>query len=89
MGNLFGGGGSPAPAPETGNNTIGGYAAAPDVSSGGFKNDGAKRMPSGNDKVQAENLRRLRQQLSSKSGRAANNLSGTRSYINNFLGGTL
>lgn len=59
------------------------------LSSGGFPDDGAKRMPSASDKVARENARKKVVLSSQKSGRASTNLSGTRTYVNNFLGGTL
>lgn len=95
MGGLFqqqpqGGGGGTTPGA---NQTTGGFTAsdAPagkGVSSGGFIDDGAKRMPSSKDAIYAENLRKIRQQLSARSGRASTNLAGTRAFVNNFLGGT-
>ncbi len=57
------------------------------LSSGGFPDDGAKRMPSASDRVAAEAARMARV-AKQKSGRVSTNLSGTRSYINTFLGGT-
>jgi hypothetical protein len=94
MGKLFGKNGRNGTAKADPNNVIGGYTKdnAPQgaqLSSGGFIDDGARRMPSSSDAIQNENLRRLRLKLSSSSGRTADNLSGTRTYINNFLGGTL
>lgn len=77
--------------PATPNQVIGGQTATPGkpVSSGGFADDGARRMPSASDSIAMENLRKLRATLSSRSGRGSTNLSGTRSYVNTFLGGTL
>lgn len=76
------------------NNQIGGYTEGTkpqgtSISSGGFVDDGARRMPSSNDPIYMENLKRLRLQLSSRSGRTSTDLSGTRPFVNNFLGGTL
>jgi hypothetical protein len=82
-----------AATPAAPNQTIGGYTAATSggapVSSGGFIDDGSRRMPSLGSALASENMARLRQQLSSRSGRASTDLSGTRSYISNFLGATL
>jgi len=70
---------------------IGGVKAADaggrKLSSGGFPDDGARRMPSASDRVAAEaaRLARLKKQ---GSGRVSTNLSGTRSYVNTFLGNT-
>mgnify|MGYP000308268508 CR=1 FL=1 len=76
------------------NNQVGGYTEATkpqgtSISSGGFVDDGARRMPSSNDPVYNENLKRLRAALSSRSGRSSTSLSGTRPFVNTFLGGTL
>lgn len=74
-----------------GNSQIGGLTAdqaGRPVSSGGFPDDGARRMPSASDKVSAENLRQKTLKLRSKSGRTSTDLSGTRAYVNSFLGGT-
>jgi len=77
----------------TPNSTIGGYTesnkpAGTVLSSGGFPDDGSRRMPSSNDPVAAENARKLRNALSARSGRASTDLTGTRAYVNTFLGGT-
>lgn len=76
------------------NNQVGGYTEATkpqgtSISSGGFIDDGARRMPSSNDPIYTENLKRLRAALSSRSGRSSTSLSGTRPFVNTFLGGTL
>lgn len=63
-------------------------AGGASVSSGGFIDDNVRRMPSSSDAIYAENLRRLRSALTSRSGRVSTDLTGTRSYINNFLGST-
>jgi hypothetical protein len=103
VGKLFGGNKSAAATPgdagratvaKSPDNVLGGYTdkTKPEgtkLSSGGFVDDGARRMPGMNDALARENERRIRGQLSGRSGRAATNLSGTRAYLNNFLGGTL
>ena len=75
------------------NNVTGGYTSATSggkpVSSGGFVDDGARRVPSASDNIAMENMRKLRATLTSRSGRASTNLSGTRSFVNTFLGGTM
>ena len=77
------------------NQQIGGYEKGdPGVpkgvtlSSGGFVDNGARRMPTDNDAVYKENLRRTRLMLSSRSGRASTDLSTRRTSIpTNFLRG--
>ena len=77
-------------------NVLGGYTdkTKPEgyegkISSGGYLDDGARRMPSANDAVAQENERLIRAKLVGRSGRTATDLSGTRAYANNNLGGTL
>lgn len=98
MGNLFGGGGSsPATPAATSsavaaqNSTIGGITSDPagrSISSGGFVDDGTKRMPSAGDAAANNAAKRVRQQLVSRSGRTATDLTGTRAYVAPFLGNT-
>jgi hypothetical protein len=86
-----GGGGSTSPAPAAQNSVIGGVTSDPagrKISSGGFVDDNAKRMPSASDKVAQENMRRLALSKSASSGRTSTNLSGTRTFVNTFLGST-
>lgn len=90
MGGLFK---NKKPDTTTPDNTIGGFTtdtapAGAKLSSGGFIDDGAKRMPSVNDAVQKNNLDRIRRSLSGRSGRSSTDLSGTRAYVNNFMGQT-
>lgn len=93
MGGLFGGGGGGSSTQAAAqNSTIGGLKSDPagrKISSGGFVDDGAKRMPSASDALARENQRDTGAKLSNKSGRVSTNLSGTRSYVNTFLGNTL
>ena len=103
MGNLFGPGGEGKPAKSATpvdkgkaavkkdpNNVLGGYTekTRPDgttgkISSGGFIDDGAKRMPGSTDAY----AKALRAKLSARGGRGSTDLTGTRSYVNNWLGG--
>lgn len=90
MGALFSGSSSSGgSAPAAQNSTIGGITSDPagrKISSGGFVDDGAKRMPSAADAITGNNAKRIRNQLTSRSGRAATDLTGTRSYVSPFLG---
>lgn len=99
MGGLFGGGApaaaAAAAAPAAPSPVIGGYTAATNpttapLSSGGYPDDGAKRMPSASDQVSLESMRKTQTALSARSGRQSTDLSsaGTRSYSNVFLGST-
>lgn len=73
---------------------IGGYKAKDAyvngraLSSGGFPDDGARRMPSLNDPVLKENERLLANMMQRRFGRTATDLTGTRSYVNTYLGST-
>lgn len=94
MGGLFGGGSSNTSTSTTlaQGGQIGGVSAADaqgrKLSSGGFPDDGARRMPSSADPVAAENARKREVANMSMSGRQATALSGTRPFVNTFLGGT-
>lgn len=93
MGGLgFGGGGGGGGGGNAAQNgVIGGVTSDPagrKISSGGFVDDGAKRMPSASDKTTAENARQKALNLTARSGRTATDLSGTRAFVNTFLGGT-
>lgn len=93
MGGLFGGGssGGGGSAAAAQNSTIGGItsdSAGRGISSGGFVDDGAKRMPSAADALVNNNAKKIRQQLVSRSGRTATDLTGTRAYVSPFLGST-
>lgn len=64
-------------------NVLGGYTkdTIPDgydgkISSGGFLDDGAKRMPSATDAVARENQAILARQIGARSGRESTNLTG-------------
>jgi hypothetical protein len=90
MGGLFGGGSTTSSGGTAAqNSTIGGITSDPAgrrISSGGFVDDGAKRMPSPNDKVSAESARKKALGLRGRSGRTSTDLSGTKAYVNTFLG---
>lgn len=87
MTGLFNNGSRSGTSSTSPNAQIGGLPAGPGVSSGGFADDGARRMPSASDKVARENSRNKRLRLSASSGRQSTDLSGTRAYVNSFLGG--
>lgn len=58
------------------------------IVAGGFADDNIRSMPSINDPVAAENARLRLLKLQSSSGRTSTDLSGTRPFVNTFLGGT-
>lgn len=65
--------------------TSGGSTGKPLVA-GGYPDDGSRHMPIyGED---ARTAQMIRDRLVSKSGRAATNLAGTRTYLSSFLGST-
>jgi hypothetical protein len=45
-------------------------------------------MPSASDKITGENQKNKALAKASSSGRTSTNLTGTRTYVNTFLGGT-
>jgi hypothetical protein len=91
MGGLFGGNSNSGSSAAAQNSTIGGITSDPagrKISSGGFVDDGAQRMPSASDALTSNNAKKIRAQLVTRSGRAATDLTGTRSYVSPFLGST-